>query len=189
MKQALFLLAALVAVAVNVSFQNQTILVPVAWIAILLLDRRVIRTVLRWKFLLLIAVLVFGVPLFCGEKNNLFYGLPYSREMFQMSVVMAQRSLILIMAIKMFTNRISVDHIAVSLQKAGLRRFGQVFALAMEFLPEIRSIAVATLQEHRQRNPKQNPISGSLSFLESLLVRVLRYAEQRVQVGDHQGRT
>ncbi len=188
MKQALFFLAVFVTMAVNVSFQNQTVLVPVAWTAIFLLDRRVFRMILRWKFLLLLAVMIFGVPLFCGDRDRVLYNVPYSQEMFQMSVVMAQRSLILIMAIKMFTNRISVEQISVSLQRAGLRRFGQVFTLAMEFLPEIRSIAVATLQEHRQRTDKQNPVSGALSFLESLLVRVLQYAEQRVQAGDHQGR-
>lgn len=176
MKRYLFFLIILMIMAVSVNFTNQWFLVPVALAFLALLDLQVFRILLKWKFLLFLAILVFGVPLFAGTKDKSFLGIPYSFEIFQMSVEMAHRSVIILMSVKMFTNRISVDQMARAMQRIRLRQFSQVFALALKVLPEIRVITVNTFKEYRTRERRQNFIADAFHWLVKLMVRIIHYA-------------
>ena len=178
MKQSLFFLSLFIAAAVGVTFKNQAVLVPFAWAVLLLVDRRVFRIFLNWKFLLFLALMVIGMPLVCGEKDVRLWGVPYSREVFQMGVVMAQRGVILVLAIRMFTNRISLSQISASLQQTRLHHFSEVFALAMDSLPTIRTLATHTFQECRQAPEGKNMFSRMFGFFVKLLVAILLYADQ-----------
>jgi len=137
----------------------------------------VFRILFKWKFLLFLGILVFGVPLFAGEKDAVFYGFHYSGYMFRMSVVMAGRSVLILMAIKLFTGRISVEQIAAGMKRIHLRHFSEVFALSMQALPEIRYIATTTYREHREAPRKRNIFSHLFGFAVQLIVRIIEYAE------------
>ena len=125
----IFLIFLVMALVLNV--RNQVIIFPLALAGMALLNTGVFRLFLRWKFLLFLGILVFAVPLFAGQKEALFLGISYSSELFRSSLVMAQRSIILLMGLKFLTSRISVEQMAQWLAGSRFKRFSQVFSLSM----------------------------------------------------------
>ena len=178
MKRYVLLSVILVSSAFFITFENLRLVVPAALLAVFVADRRAMRIFLRWKFLLFLAILAFGIPLFIGNRNDMFLGISYSHDVFQMSLVMVHRSVIILLSIKMFTNHISVEQMAAALQRIRLKQFSQVFSISMRALPEIRTIAVSTFQEYRQSPKRKNIFSESFDWLVKLVVRLLAYADQ-----------
>ncbi len=164
--------------ALSSSIHNFMYLVPLAMAMVLLVDRRALFILLRWKFLLFLSLLVFGIPLFIGQRDGLFLGIPYSREIFRMSVEMASRSVILLMAIKTFTGNISVEQMSQGFQRLRLHRFSEVFSLSMNMLPRIRQIALETFQEFRQDSRGGFRMKEAFHLLALLIARLLHFAEK-----------
>ncbi len=177
MKKHLFVFIFLIGVALFLDYRNQFFFTPLSVFLFLIFDRRVFRMFLRWKFLLFMGILVFGVPLISGEKNAVFLGLPFSADMFRMSEVMASRGMIILLAVKMFTNRISVAEIEDGLRKIRLKQFSRVFGLSMQVLPEIRSIALGTFHEYRRQPGRVNFLPRFYHFAIELMVRILHFSE------------
>ncbi len=178
MKRYVFISLGLVALALGMSYRNLVILVPLTFALALLTDLVAIRRIFRWKFVAFLAVLVFGIPLFIGQRNALFLGVPYSPEIFRMSVVMAFRSMAILMAIKIFTAHISVEQMAAALQRVRLKQFSHVFTISMHLLPEIRRITLNTFREYRTSVQGWNIFSQTFDWTVKLIVRLLYFAEQ-----------
>lgn len=177
MRRAGFILVALLALALAVNYRNQFYVVPVAVALILILDKAVVRVLLKWKLLLFLAILVFGVPIFAGSKDAVWWGIRYSSEIFQMSLVMVYRSVIILMAIKMFTRRISIQQMAEALEKARLRQFSQVFTMAMKILPGLRTLIRTSFRECRSGVRHWYLPGRMFRCLVLLVVRIIEYAE------------
>lgn len=177
MRRSGFILLVLLALALAVSYRNQLYVVPAAIVLILAVDKAVFRVLLKWKLLVFLAILVFGVPVFAGNKDAVRWGIRYSTEIFQMSLVMVYRSIIILMAIKMFTRRISIQQIAGALEKARLRQLSQVFALAMTILPGLRDLVSVNLRECRSNIRRWYLPGPMFRCLVLLVARIIQYAE------------
>ncbi len=138
MKITLFLLIIFIGLAVFITYENLWYIVPAVLIVIFITEKKTFQLFLRWKFLLFLTILSVGVPLFLGTKDESFWGISYSKEYFQMSIVMVNRSIIILLSIRMFTNRISIGQISHALNRIKMQKFGQVFTISMHTLPEIK---------------------------------------------------
>ena len=177
------LLVGYLAAALLITYQNQMYIVPVAVLSMLIIDRRAFRPILRRKFILLLGFLVFGTPLLLGEKNAHFFKIPYSREMFQISLIMFYRSIIILGAIKIFTNKISLEQLSASLHKIKLKKFGEALTISLETLPEIKIITRSSIGEFRKKEKSKNFIREIFDFVVHLLIKILKFAE------DYHGRS
>jgi len=173
----LMLLVGYLAAALLITYQNQIYIVPVAVISMLLIDHRAFRPLLRWKFILLLIFLVFGTPLLLGEKDAHFFRIPYSSEMFQISLIMFYRSIFILGAIKIFTNKNSLEQLSISLHKIKLKRFGEALTISLETLPEIKSITRSSIGEFRKKKKSKNFLREIFDFVVRLLIKILKFAE------------
>jgi hypothetical protein len=162
--------------ALTLNFTNQRILFPLALLSMLLLNSEIYRLFLHWKFLAFLGLLVFAVPLFTGEKDAVIVGIEYSSEILRSSIVMAERSIILLMGLKHFTSRISVEQIAQAMANSRFKRFSQVFSLSMQVLPEVKSITIHTFREYRDESDKKKFLPNIYDFSIKLMVRILHCA-------------
>ncbi len=178
MKRYVFISLVLVGAALSLSYRNAVVLLPLALTAALFTDPGALRRIFRWKFLLFLALLVFAIPVFIGERNAQFWGISYSPDIFRMSVVMAFRSIMILIAIKIFTGHISVEQMAEALQRVRLKQFSHVFSISMRILPEIRAITLDTFQEYRTSVRGWNIFSETFDWTVKLMVRLLYFADR-----------
>lgn len=176
MKITLFLLIIFIGLAVFITYENLWYIVPAVLIVIFITEKKTFQLFLRWKFLLFLTILSVGVPLFLGTKDESFWGISYSKEYFQMSIVMVNRSIIILLSIRMFTNRISIGQISHALNRIKMQKFGQVFTISMHTLPEIKKITLDTITEFRHTPRNQNIFIELYNYMIKLIVRVLIYA-------------
>lgn len=146
----------------------------------LITDRKALKIFLRWKFLSFLAFLILVIPVLIGKRESLFWGIPYSKDIFVMSLSMALRSVIILSAIKIFTNHISIEQMSRALQRIRLRNFSQVFAIAMNQLPQIKKIARETFDEFKRNEANANIFSHTLNSFARLIARILYYAENEI---------
>ncbi len=177
MKKSLFILTVFMAIAVSINLTNQYILFPLALVGVAILNRSVFRILLRWKLWFFLAVLILAVPLFAGDKDASLLGVSYSSELFRTGIVMVQRSIVILLGLKLFTSRISLDRLAAAMRQTRFKKFSQVFSLSMRALPGIRSITVSTFHEHRKTRGERNFFLHTFDYAVKVAVRVLQYAE------------
>lgn len=165
-------------IALSVTYSNQFYTVPLAMLPIVLTDRSVLRILRRWKLVGFLVLMIFGVPLFVGDRSALFFGIPYSPEYFKISVVMGYRSIIILFSLKMFTNRIPLRELARRMQGGRFSKFGQVFSMASDLLPELRQVAVKTYTDYKGSGRDRNIVSHNFHWVTELIVRLLLTAEE-----------
>ncbi|MEJ2048371.1 MAG: hypothetical protein P8Y60_00740 [Calditrichota bacterium] len=176
-KYYLLILAAYLVAAMILTYQNQIFIVPTAIVSMFLIDRRAFRPFLKWKFILFIAILVIGTPLILGEKDAQIFGLRYSSSMFQISLVMFYRSIIILGAIRIFTNKISMTQLSTALYKIKLKKFSDALAISMETLPEIKIMTQESIGEFRKKEKSKNIIKELFDFFVHLIIKILKFAE------------
>lgn len=178
MRRWLFLLAAQLGLALVITWENQALLVPLALLPVVLLDPGALRILLRWKLLLFLGVMVAGIPLVAGSRSGSFLAVPYSPEYVRISVVMAWRSVVILLALRLFTRRISLDDLAERARRTRFRRFGEAFVLSMELLPSLRETALATYREYRGSMPRRGMVGHTHSWTIELMARAMVDAER-----------
>ena len=172
----LFILVLISAILINQS--NQWFIFPPMILLLFLVDRQAFRIFLNWKFDFLLLVLFAGIPLVLGKNDASWYGIPYSSDYLLMSLVMIKRSILILLGIKMFIHKISLEQISRSLQKIRLQRFSEVFSTAMRVLPEVRVITSNTYREFKRTPRDKNILSHLYDWLVKLAVRILFFADQ-----------
>jgi hypothetical protein len=177
MRTNLFLFLLFLIPAFFITPQNQIYIIPVLWIAILILDRHAVKSILKWKFLLFLSVLILVFPLIIGEKDARFLNIPYSSQIFKSSTVMANRSLIILLSIKFLTNHISIEQISQWLEGIKLKQFSQVFSISLHIMPEIKQITHLTLQECRNEMKSINVFRSIFYGMVRLVIRLLSLAD------------
>lgn len=158
--------------------QSMFYVFPVALLFGLIIDRGAFRLFTRLKFLTFLLILILGLPLLLGERQARFIGIPYSPDIFLMSLSMAARSIIILASVKILTRHISVEQMSGALQRIRLKNFSQVFALSMNQLPQVRRLAIETFSEFKQRPADQTIFSHALTAFARLIARILYHAEK-----------
>ncbi len=136
-----------IAAALSLNERTHLILFPAALLAVAMVEHRAYRIFRHWKlwfffiFILLIPVLL--VP----PKDAAWLGAAYNSRMLRLNFIMVERSVLIMLSIRLFTTHISLDHLSHGLTQIGLVQFERVFRLAMELLPQIRMAATDTFKE------------------------------------------
>jgi energy-coupling factor transporter transmembrane protein EcfT len=177
MKKNLIILAFFILLALSLNITNYYILFPLSLIGIGILNITVFQILSKWKLWFFLAVLVLLVPLITGNKDAILLGVSYSSDLFRTSLIMVQRSIIILLALKLFTSRISLDKLTEAMERTRFKRFSRVFSISMRVLPDIRTITVDTFHEHRHSRRQRNFFRHTFDYAVKLSVRVLKYAE------------
>lgn len=161
-----------------INTRNMFLIFSVAMILSMVIDLKALRPLLRWKFLLFLAILIFGVPLFIGSRESLFLGIPYSHDILMMSVNMGLRSLIILTAIKIFTNHVTTEQMGDWLKRLRLKHFSEVFATAMQIMPKVKEISLQTFEEFRHSPRQLNLFSHVFTWTAKLIARLLFFVDE-----------
>jgi energy-coupling factor transporter transmembrane protein EcfT len=173
----LVLLGAQLLIAFSIGFESLPLLVPLALLPVLVLAPAQFRILLRWKLLLFLALIVGGVPLLLGERTALFAGVRYDPEYVRIGAVMAARAIVILLALRLFTSRISLEQLAAALARTRFRQFGEAFGLGMELLPQVRAAAAECYTQYRRAMPRRRVIRHTLSWTVELMASVVVRAE------------
>lgn len=178
MKRPLLVLALQLALALSLDAGNLALLFPVALLPVLLLHPPAFRILLRWRLLAFLAAMVGAVPLVAGTRSATTLGVPYSPEYVSISLVMAARSLVILLGLRAFTGRISLSQLALAARSTRFRGFAEAFGLAMDLLPTLRDTTRVTYREYRRTLPRGGVIRHTLTWSAELMARVLVQAER-----------
>lgn len=178
MKLTLFYLAAGAAAALLLRESNHHWLFPAALVALAILDLRLFRMLRSWKLWLFLLLLVAIPVLLVGEKDASWLGVPYNSAMLRLNLLMVERSLVLMLTIRLFTSRLSPQTISAALARLHLRQFDLVFRHAQAMLPEVRSTVTASLREVEWRQLARRP-DGVIHLLGQLVARLIHAARRR----------
>ncbi len=146
MKWYVFIFILGVAAALFLNETTHLVLFPVALLGLALIDWRAYRIFRRWKMWLFFILLLLIPVLLVNPKDAEWLGIPCNRRMFQLNLIMVERSILIMLSLKLFTNHISLDSISAGLKRLRLHQFEQVFRLAMTLLPQVRAIAAASFK-------------------------------------------
>ena len=155
MKKYIFIFVILMGSAFLISWKSQWYIVPPVFLIITLIHQDAFQMVFRWKFLLFLFLILFGIPLFLGDKNSSVFGIWYSSEYFQKSTVMVNRSLIILLSVRMITGKMSPEQVSNMFKKIRLKNFSEVYSIAMTVLPDLNTVARESFRH--TSSPTQNP--------------------------------
>lgn len=181
MKKYILIFLIFIICAFLISWESQWYLALPVYLAIGLIHRDALRLVFRWKFLLFIFLILFGIPLFLGDQNATVLGIKYSYEYFQKSTVMVNRSLIILFSIRMVTGKTSPEQVSNLFKKMRLKNFSEVYSIAMTVLPDLKYIARNSFQHASSSPPDSHIFKKLYEKIVILMVGVLGLADQYYQ--------
>jgi hypothetical protein len=184
MKRNLLYFCLIVAAAVLLSDANHLYLFPAALVALALVDWRTYRIFLRWKLWLFFLLLVAIPVLLVGPRDARWLGIAYNSTMLRLNILMVERSIVLMLSIKMFTNRLSPETLSRGLTRLRLHQFDRVFRLSQDMLPELRTTVTASLREVNWRQIIRRP--AAITPLLSRLVASIVFTARKSSMGEKQ---
>lgn len=178
MKSILLITILFIGSAGLLSWHSQWFIIPPAFLTILIIHPQAFQLFLKWKFVIFIFLLLFGIPLLLGEKNSTLLGISYSYEYFQKSLVMVNRSLIILLSIRMFTGKISPERLSMWLKKLHLNNFSEVLSISMGVLPELKVITRKSLRQVRPSFQNTHLLKRFFDVIVRLMMQILSFADQ-----------
>lgn len=178
MKRSFVYLILGITAAVCLRENNQNILFPVALSLLAIIDWRIFRLFLRWKLWFFFALLIAIPILLVGSKDAVWLGVPYNAAMLKLNILMVERSIVIMLTVKMFTNRLSFEAISRGLIRMKLVQFEQVFRLALAMLPEVRSIMMTLLQNLSWRQLRTSR-AELFPLLSRIIAKMILHANSR----------
>ena len=178
MKRILLITLLFIGLAVLLSWNSQLFIIPPVFLTIFFIHPKAFHLFLKWKFDIFILLLLLGIPLLLGEKNATVFGIPYSYEYFQKSLVMVNRSLIILLSIRMFTGKISPEQLSIWLTKLHLHNFSKVLSISMGVLPELKVITHKSYREARLSPGNIHFLKKLFNAIVGFMVQILSFADQ-----------
>jgi hypothetical protein len=148
-----------------------------SFIILAILNPKGLKIFLKWKFLVFIVILICIIPLISLKKESLFMGIAYSGDFLRTNLMMLQRGIIIILAVRMFTSKISLDVLSAKLRRIKFMNFGEILSIAITVLPQISELAVKPLKGISFRKLKFSFLS---EYAVSVIVNVIRYADKYI---------
>jgi hypothetical protein len=181
MKKIFFITIIFIALAILLNWHTQWYIIPTVFLTIFAIHPQAFHLFLKWKFILFILLLLVGIPLLLGEKNATFWGIRYSYEYFQKSLIMVNRSLIILLSIRMFTGKIAPEQLSIWLKKVHLRNFSDVLSVSMGVLPELKTITKESYHQSQNSITNDHFLKKIFNGIVRLLVKILNFADQYYQ--------
>jgi hypothetical protein len=188
MKKYIFIFVILIACAFLVSWKWQWYIAPPALFVITLIHRDAFQVIFQWKFLLFLFLILFGIPLFLGDKNASVLGIWYSSEYFQKSTVMINRSLIILLSIRMITGKMSPEQVSNVFKKMRLKNFSEVYSIAITVLPDLNTIARESFRHASSPPQKSHILKRFYEKIVNMMVGTLGLADQYYRDQNFQGK-
>jgi hypothetical protein len=176
-KKQLIIFFLIIIAALFVNYSNQLYVALPILIFLSLLNPKGLKIFLNWKVILFLIIVLFIVPLLALKKNTEVFSIPYSKQFFMISTVMVWRGIIIILALKNFTSRISIDELAEELYKIKKHNFGESLATALKVLPEIKIVVKKTFEEWKKSKKKYSP-ENIVETLVTLFVKIILKSEE-----------
>jgi len=151
---------------------NHLCLFPAALAGLALIDRRAFRIFLRWKLWLFFLLLVAIPVLVVGPRDARWINLPYNSTMLRLNLLMVERSILLMLTLRMFTNRISPAALSRGLARIHLQQFDEVFRLSQSMLPELSAAIGRSFKDVQWRQVARHP-SGMMPLLSRLVASII----------------
>ena len=126
-----------------------------------------------WLILILV-LLIF--PLFIGDKDTEFIGIPYSLESLYTGIRLVLRFLLVILSISLLKTQLKSGDIEGFWAKIGLREFPVIFERARNFFPEIKDIMIHSFKKYKSENGKRAFLKNIMDFLSQTLAEILKLA-------------
>ncbi len=109
----------------------------VAW----LVYPQAFRSLVRWRWLVMIALLALPPLFLVGTIDSRLLGIPYSSEGLLSAVQIALRILVVLVSVQGLTSTVDIASIAGLLEKAGLHGLGFSLGVALNLLPSLQQSA------------------------------------------------
>lgn len=171
-----------VSAALSLKEGNHLYLFPAALVMVGLAEPRVYRIFLRWKLWLFFVFLV-AIPVFLlSPRDGRWFGVPFNSAMLRLNLLMVERSIILMLTIKMLTQRLSPQALSRGLSMLRLHQLDRVFALSQAMLPGLRETVVMFFKDVKWRQIVRRP--DNLNTLLSRLVATVIFTARTSQMGE-----
>lgn len=102
-----------------------------------------IRPLKNYKFWIVIALLIFAVPLFTGTADKSIIGISYSSVQLQKTLLMTLRGISIFLLFQVLTTNLSIEKIKPIFNRFGSKNFETLYNLSNEIFPKIKSILLA----------------------------------------------
>lgn len=107
----------------------------------LLVYPRAFRSLMRWRWLVMIGLLALPPVFLVGEIDRSLAGIPYSSEGLLNAAQVALRILVVLVSVQGLTSSIDISSVAGLLERAGLHGLGFSVGVALNLLPALQQSA------------------------------------------------
>jgi len=136
------------------------------------------RPLKNYRFWLMIALLVIAVPLFTGNLESRFLGIPYSADQLGKMLLMSTRGISVFLFIQILTTNLDSQRTRKLLSTLGLQKYDTLFDLSREALPALRSIMGARIGKFKNPQAKGHLPKHPLRFATTVLEDIIQLAEK-----------
>lgn len=102
---------------------------------------RAFRSLLRWRWLILLALMAIPPLFIVGALDSTFWVIRYSSEGLALSVQVVTRVLVILLAVQAVTSTVDISSVAGLLERLGLRGLGFSMGVALNLLPALSQSA------------------------------------------------
>ena len=137
------------------------------------------RSLLRFRWLMMITILVVPPIFLLGDLDRSFWSLPYSSEGIGISLQIFLRVIVVLASVDGFTNSVDISSVAGLLERFGLQGLGFSMGVALNLLPSLKTAATNTWRSLWMRGGlrKQRWRGIRLLFL-TVITNALRRSEE-----------
>ncbi len=137
-----------------------------------------LHAILRWRWLLLILMLILPGALWAGQPDDRLLGIAYSRSGLILSLQMACRATTILLGVSVLSQRVSVMQMAGMLERAGMRDIGFAIGVGFHALPTLQRRFVTAYAAFRLRGGfRRRRWRGLQLLIVTVISGALRYAE------------
>lgn len=137
-----------------------------------------LHAIQRWRWLLLILMLILPGALWAGQPDDRLLGIAYSRSGLILSLQMACRATTILLGVSILSQRVSVMQMAGMLERAGMRDIGFAIGVGFHALPTLQRRFVTAYAAFRLRGGfRRQRWRGLQLLIVTVISGALRYAE------------
>ncbi len=137
------------------------------------------RRVFRLRWLAMLALFVAFNALFIGARDSQWLGIRYGQEGLSLGIMMALRTLVILIAVDGFSSSVQITEIAGIFERLGLPGLGFSLGVALNILPSLRHSSINTWHSLRMRGGLRSQWQRGLQlYFVTLTANALRRAEE-----------
>ncbi len=144
-----------------------------------LVYREAFRRLLRWRWLLLMGLLIVPSAFWMYDCDLTVMGIPCSEAGLVAGLRIALRALVVILVIDVFSSHVEITEVAGLLERLGLKGLGFSMGIAVNLLPSLRQSSEHTWHSLRMRGGFRAQRWQALRFLSvTVITSALHRAEE-----------